>query len=150
MIISELRDVPNFVETIADRAWHAWWSDTDVQLSEYRAMIEPLVKSDGIPTAMVAHIGEHYAGSVLLIDNDLDARPQYAPWIAALWVNPDFRRKGYAAKLIYAAREKAANLGYDKCYLCATAENSPYYITRGFRLLETNVDDQNVFSIGPP
>ncbi|MEJ7011468.1 GNAT family N-acetyltransferase [Sinorhizobium meliloti] len=35
-----------------------------------------------------------------MIENDLDDRPQYTPWIAALWVEPDMRRRGIAAKLM--------------------------------------------------
>ncbi|MGH0361433.1 GNAT family N-acetyltransferase [Sinorhizobium meliloti] len=47
----------------------------------------------------------------MLIENDLDDRPQYTPWIAALWVEPDMRRRGIAAKLMEAARKQASARG---------------------------------------
>ncbi|MGJ8533181.1 MAG: GNAT family N-acetyltransferase [Alphaproteobacteria bacterium] len=147
MYISKLQDVPTFAATIADRAWRAWWTDTDVSLDEYTSSIELMAESEGIPTALVVHVGLKYLGSVLLIDNDLDVRPQFSPWIAALWVEPESRSQGCAAKLINAAREEAANLGHDTCYLCATEANSPYYIARGFQLLEPNIQGLNIFSI---
>ncbi len=146
MVISGLRDVPTFAATIADRAWHAWWADTDISLGEYKSAIERMGDSEGIPTALVAHVGSKNFGSVLLIDSDLDARPQFSPWIAALWVEPKLRRQGFAVKLIDAAREKAANLGHNTCYLCATAVNSPYYIARGFRLQETDIQGLNILT----
>ncbi|MDW6021795.1 GNAT family N-acetyltransferase [Mesorhizobium sp. BAC0120] len=149
MIISNLRSVRAFAKTVADRAWYEWWTNTDVSLAEYRSGIERMVDGDddAIPSALVAHIGKQYAGSVLLIDNDLETRPQYSPWIAALWVEPEFRRQGVAGELIEAARGQAARLGHGTCYLCATPTNSPYYLARGFRLLEPGVDGLDVFAI---
>lgn len=146
MVISELQDVPAFATTIADRDWHEWWTNTNVSLAEYRTGIEQMADSRSIPIALVAHVDDNYYGSVLLIDNDLDARPQFLPWIAALWVEPEMRRQGIAAKLIDTALERAASLGHDTCYLCATAVNSPYYINHGFALLEADVQGLNIFT----
>jgi predicted N-acetyltransferase YhbS len=142
-----MRSVRAFAKTVADRAWHEWWTNTDVSLAEYRSGIERMADDDAIPSALVAHIGKQYAGSVLLVDNDLEARRQYFPWIAALWVEPEFRRQGVATQLIEAARGEAAALGHDTRYLCATPANSPYYLARGFRLLESGVDGLDVFAI---
>ncbi|WP_325052895.1 GNAT family N-acetyltransferase (plasmid) [Sinorhizobium meliloti] len=58
----------------------------------------------------------------MLIENDLDDRPQYTPWIAALWVEPDMRRRGIAAKLMEAVRKQASAQGHAFCYLCATPD----------------------------
>jgi predicted N-acetyltransferase YhbS len=106
-----------------------------------------MIEGDDIPLALVANEHERYLGSVLLIENDLDDRPQYSPWIAALWVEPEVRRNGIAAKLIEAARNKARRRGYGQCYLCATPENSPYYLARGFEQIESDVSGLNVFRI---
>lgn len=118
-----------------------------MSLADYRAHLNPMIESDGVPLALVAHANGVYLGSVLVIECDLDDRPEYAPWIAALWVEPDARRHGIAAKLIEAARAEAAENGYDLCYLCATPDNSPYYLARGFKLIESDVSGLNVFSI---
>lgn len=147
MLISDLRDRPGFADTIADRAWHAWWTESGVPLADYRAHLDPMMEGDGVPFALVAHEGDAYVGSVLVIENDLEARPQYAPWIAALWVEPEQRRQGVAVQLIDAARAEAARLGWQACYLCATPDNSPYYLARGFRQLEADVAGLNVFVI---
>ena len=147
MEISNLRRVPRFADAIADRCWHAWWTDSGVSLSQYRAHLDPMIEDDGIPFALVAHQNEIYLGSVLVIDNDLEARPDYRPWIAALWVEANRRQRGIAAQLIETARREAAIRGHRACYLCATPENSAYYAARGFRLLESDVSGLNVFVI---
>ncbi len=145
--VSNLTTCPRWADTIANRAWHAWWTDTDVSLPEYRAHLDPMIAGNGVPFALVAHIKDVYLGSVFVIENDLHDRPQYAPWIAALWVEVEARRQGIAAKLMAAARQKASALGHETCYLCATPENSPYYLARGFKQIESDVSGLNLFSI---
>lgn len=147
MQISNLRHQPSFADTIAHRGWNAWWTESGVPLEDYRAHLDPTLITDAIPFALVAHDGETYVGSVLVIDNDLDARPDYAPWIAALWVDPDYRKRGVAAALMTQARQHIARLGHGTCYLCATVEKRPYYLKQGFTLLEENVTGLDVFSI---
>ncbi|HEV7318778.1 MAG TPA: GNAT family N-acetyltransferase [Ensifer sp.] len=132
----------------ADRAWNAWWTATDVSLAEYRAHLDPMIEGHGIPFALVAHSPGLYLGSVFVIENDLDERPQYAPWITALWVEAEARRQGIAATLLAAARQEASALGHETCYLCASPENSPYYLARGFEQIEGDVSGLNLFSIG--
>ncbi len=108
-----------------------------------------MIEGDDIPLALVAHDSGRYLGSVLLIENDLDDRPQNSPWIAALWVEPEVRRKGIAASLMEAARKEASKRGYGVCYLCATPDNSPYYLARGFAEIESAVSGLNIFTINP-
>ncbi len=147
MFISPLHRHPHFADTIAHRGWHAWWTDSGVPLVDYRKHLDPMMAQTGIPLALVAHAGETYLGSALLIESDLDARPQYAPWIAALWVDEAHRRKGIAAALMQRARTEAKRLGHDICYLCAQPKVTPYYLARGFTQIETDVAGLNVFSI---
>lgn len=145
MTISNLRNRPSFADMIADRAWHAWWTDGGMSLADYRAHLDPMMKDSGVPFALVADEGNAYLGSVLLIENDLASRPQYAPWIAALWVEPARRRQGVAGRLIDTARTEAARLGRETCYLCAAPHNWPYYLAHGFRQVEADVEGLGVF-----
>lgn len=147
MEICHLEDKPESASIISDRCWHAWWTDSDVTLAQYQTSIESMAVKGRVPSAFVAHEGETFAGSVLLIEDDLPARPLLAPWIAALWVDPGFRKRGVALRLINAARNEAAKLGFASCYLNATDINSPYYEARGFRRIESSVGDVNIFSI---
>lgn len=150
MRIDSLCNAPGFIGQVADRGWRAWWRDSGVTLAAYRAGIEASTRGSGLPISLVAHDGDTYLGSVLLIENDLDARPGLSPWIAALWVEPVARRRGIAATLIDAARAEAAAQGHATCYLCAEPQVVPYYLARGFRCLERDVEGMSVLAIHAP
>lgn len=150
MQISNLRHETVFADTVAHRGWTAWWNESGVPLSDYRAHLDLMLEEDRIPFALVAHRGDAYVGSVLVIEDDLEARPHYAPWIAALWVDPQYRRQGVAGALITRARQHIATFGHDTTYLCATPEKRPYYLKQGFALLEEDVTGLDVFSIDTP
>ena len=145
--ISNLAHVPQFADTVADRGWHAWWQHDGVSLEFYRTGLEPMLKGEGIPAGFVAHRGEAYLGSALLIENDLEARPSLSPWIAALWVDPEHRRQGIANDLMTAARAAAATVGQQTVYLCGEKKVTPYYLARGWRQIETDVGGLNVFKM---
>jgi GNAT superfamily N-acetyltransferase len=146
-VVSNLRQRPQFADTIADRGWNAWWVESGAPLPDYRAHLDPMVQGAGIPSGFVAHTGTRYLGSSLLIECDHDLRPNLTPWIAALWVEPEARRSGIARDLITAARIEAKKLGHERCYLCASPDNSPYYLNRGFEQIEADVGGLNIFSI---
>jgi GNAT superfamily N-acetyltransferase len=143
--ISNLREQGHFAFTIAERGWSEWGKQS-LTLADYLAGVEGMVLSCGIPCAFVAHKGTQYVGSVLLIDNDLSCRPQYSPWIAALWVEPAFRRRGAGERLLEAARGEAGRLGQGTSYLCAVPSKCQYYLARGFRLVERDVEGLNVLA----
>ncbi len=148
MGISDLRAVPHFAATLADRAWNAWWTDK-ISLAEYRSWVDACLVDEGVPMALVAHDGERYLGSVKLIASDLDSRPQYTPWIAALWVDPENRCQGVATRLLHEAAASAKRAGFASAYLCASAENTPFYLARNFRQIETDVEQLNIFVLEP-
>jgi GNAT superfamily N-acetyltransferase len=143
--ISNLAHVRQFADTVAERGWHAWWTDSGMTLATYRAELEPMLLGDAIPMGFVAHRGETYLGSVLLIENDLEARPQLSPWIAALWVDEQYRGQGVAQSLIGSAQTAAAKLGFSRIFLCAEAKVTPYYLRQGWEQIETNAGGLNVF-----
>jgi N-acetylglutamate synthase-like GNAT family acetyltransferase len=145
-MISNLRKVPHFADTVASRGWHAWWTDSGVPLADYRSLLNPMLESDGIPFCLVAHDGEVYQGSCVVIENDLDARPRYAPWIAALWVDPDHRSQGLASSLMREARSILHAMSVKSVYLCAKPKMTTYYLARGWNQIETDIAGLNVFA----
>jgi predicted N-acetyltransferase YhbS len=104
-----------------------------------------MITDEGIPMAAIAHEGETYFGSALLIANDLEARPQYVPWIAALWVDVPYRGQGIATALMQHLRDEAERLGYKSVYLCAEPKITPYYLARGWTQIEADVEGLTVF-----
>jgi GNAT superfamily N-acetyltransferase len=143
--ITNLGLVPQFVDTVAERGWAAWWTNSGVSRSDYRAGLEPMLIGKAIPMALVAHHEETYFGSTLLIENDLRSHPHLSPWIAALWVDEEYRGRGIATDLMAAACAAAVQIGIVKVYLCAETKVTPYYLARGWTQIETGFDGLNVF-----
>jgi GNAT superfamily N-acetyltransferase len=143
-MISNLKTVPQFADTVASRGWHAWWTRSGVPLADYRAHLDPMLASTGIPFCLVDHDDDTYRGSCLVIESDLDARPNLTPWIAALWVDEPYRRQGIAAALMQEARKY---IGASTVYLCAELKVSPYYLARGWQQIESDVMGLNVFAM---
>ena len=82
-LISNLRDRPHFRTEVADRIWRAWWRDKGTALDHIAGRVEENLRSPGIPFALVAHRDDEFLGTASVISDDMEERPQYAPWVAA-------------------------------------------------------------------
>lgn len=145
--ISDLRECSHFSADVADRIWHAWWRDKGISLGHIQDLVKQNLTSEGIPFALVAHQGGAFMGTVSVIPNDMEERPQYSPWVAAVWVDADARRFGIGSALVAAAVNAAFDLGFSQVFLCATPENSSFYQRASWKRLEEDVAGLNVFTI---
>lgn len=112
--ISDLRERPEFFDTVADRIWRAWWEPRGHPLSAITGRLSENPAGPGIPIALIAHRGDEFLGTASLIASDLDERPRYSPWVAAVWTEPDARGQGIGCALVSRARDDAFALGHDK------------------------------------
>lgn len=145
--ISELKARPEFLGDAAERVWNAWWRQDGHELDFIKGLFMENLTAETTPVALIAHEGAKFLGTVSLIDSDMEARPQYTPWVAALWVDEMQRTHGIGSALIQAAIGKARDLGFSQVYLCATADKHDYYAARDWVLIEENIEDLNIYRI---
>lgn len=145
--ISDLRDRPQFAADVADRIWKAWWRADGHELAYIRGLVDENFVSSGIPLALVAHDGGVFLGTASVIESDMEARPQYAPWVAAVWVDEAHRKSGIGAALVRAAAEAGFAKGIDTIYLCAKPAVSTFYEQMGWQRLEEGVEGLNIFAM---
>jgi GNAT superfamily N-acetyltransferase len=138
-IISDLRDMPHFFETVADRIWNAWWKRHGVPEAYIVERLRENMQGDGLPIALVAHRGPAFLGTASLLASDLDERPQYTPWVAAVWTEPNARGHGIAPALIERACAEALLRGHGRVYLCAALPRRKYYEGLGWAPIEEDV-----------
>ncbi|XHE12286.1 GNAT family N-acetyltransferase [Agrobacterium deltaense] len=137
--ISDYRDCQSHGPIIAERVWTAWWQDSGLHVGDVAEHLKDMVNPHTLPTGFVAHDDDGYVGSAFLIHCDLEERPQYLPWVAALWVEENRRGAGVARALMQAATQRAAELGHHTTYLCCEQNLETYYINCGWTVLERNV-----------
>lgn len=134
-----LKERPEFFETIADRVWREWWKHKGHSAEDVAKGLHDALDEKGCHEAFIASANGDYCGSALIIKSDLDERPEYTPWVAAVWVEPEHRRKGLGAALVAHAAKSAFESGLEQVFLCATPKNSSYYEKLGWTKIEEDI-----------
>ena len=137
--ISDLRQRPEFFDDVADRIWRAWWKADGHPLDYISGRLRENLNAAPIPFALVAHDGEAFLGTASVIASDLAERPQLSPWVAAVWVEAQARRRGVGAALVDRAALDCFALGARRAHLCARPERAGYYERLGWIPIERDV-----------
>jgi N-acetylglutamate synthase-like GNAT family acetyltransferase len=137
--ISDLRQRPEFFDSVADRIWQAWWRADGHPLDYISGRLRENLNAASIPFALVAHDGEAFLGTASVIASDLAERPQLTPWVAAVWVEPQARGRGIGAALVGRAAQDCFALGVGRVYLCARPQRSSFYEGLGWIAVERDV-----------
>ena len=150
--ISDLRHEPQFFDTVADRIWEAWWKPNGYSFEHVSNGLSQMLKGERIPFAIVAHEGDEFLGSTLGIASDMDARPQYSPWVAAVWVEPQARLKQVGRTLVGQATQMLFQRGFARVYLCSLPKRLNFYTRQGWLPIEHDVGElhQTVFVMDAP
>jgi GNAT superfamily N-acetyltransferase len=137
--ISDLRQRPEFFDIVADRIWQAWWKDGGHPLAYISGRLRQNLNAEPIPIALVAHDGAAFLGTASVIASDLEERPQYTPWVAAVWVEPQHRARGIGGALVERAARDCFALGIRRAYLCARPARMGFYQRLGWIPIERDV-----------
>jgi N-acetylglutamate synthase-like GNAT family acetyltransferase len=137
--ISDLRQRPEFFDHVADRIWRAWWKADGHPLDYISGRLRENLNATPIPFALVAHDGGTFLGTTSVIASDLAERPQLSPWVAAVWVEAQARRRGVGAALVDRATLDCFALGLSRAHLCARPQRAGYYERLGWIPVERDV-----------
>ncbi|MEO9299317.1 GNAT family N-acetyltransferase [Devosia alba] len=128
----------DLLSTVADRIWTAWSKDRGLSREQVIRNLESIIASEDEFT-LVAHAGREFVGTVSVIASDMVERPDLTPWIADVWVDPEYREHRMGSALVNAAERLAAERGEDVLYLCCVPELRPFYNGLGWTEIESNV-----------
>jgi len=106
-----------------------WGRSIGRSLADTVAGFQAILDSDR-ETALVAFVNGTPAGMVLLIDCDLESHAHLKPWLAGLFVHPDFRGKGAARALVAAVELMVGQRGDPSLYLYTAIPD--YYRSLGW------------------
>nr|WP_256702194.1 GNAT family N-acetyltransferase [Paenibacillus sp. P32E] len=93
-------------------------------------MLHSMKTEDGLPRFYIAVQNGSIIGTYALLRNDLISRQDVFPWLACLYVVPEFRGQKMGAELLQHALQKSRELGHDNLYLCTDLDG--YYERLGW------------------
>lgn len=146
MQILNLRDVPDFLPQLA--LWHqAEWShfNPGEDLRARIARMQVYLNTDFIPSTYVA-IENGVLGSAAIVAHDMDTHMELSPWLASVYVAPEYRRRGIACALINHVLVQAKQHAIEQLYLF-TPNHADYYARLGWLRQKETVYRGNAVTI---
>jgi GNAT superfamily N-acetyltransferase len=152
MQIDYLADHPHAITTLA-RWHHEQWKHLNpgTSIEQRIARLHTHLGKGQIPMTFVALCPsevrcsqpgipvterEIFVGSASLIAQDMDTRPDLSPWLASVFVAPEYRRKGIGTALVRRVIQEAARLDTTRLYLFTTPDKQRFYARLGWSLIE--------------
>ena len=140
--LKQLSECPEHLETVGLWIHNEWWSKRYDSPEIVLNWLRMHKKLDAVPYSVVALAEGEPVGSCCVIENDCIHRPQYAPWVAAVYVKPEFRRRGIASKILHEAASIAARAGVKCLFIDCLAVTAPVYEKNGWAIHEREVGDK--------
>jgi GNAT superfamily N-acetyltransferase len=135
MNIVNLASAPEHIPTIA--AWHhAEWGylNPGGALESRIERMQRYLKGASVPAMYIGVDGEHLLGTAALVESDMDSHPELSPWLASVYVNPDYRKRGVGAALVKHLVSQAKINGFSRLYLF-TPDQSKFYQGLGWEFI---------------
>jgi GNAT superfamily N-acetyltransferase len=133
--ISFLADRPEALAAVSQWVHGEWGHKFHVSLKQMENGFRGRLHRDRIPFTLVGELDGTLVATSTVVSCDLPARKDLYPWLAAVYVDPAHRGKGFGAALVRSACTRAALLGNDHLYLYT--ESAPgFYEALGWTTLE--------------
>jgi GNAT superfamily N-acetyltransferase len=71
-------------------------------------------------------------------------RPQYTPWVAAVWVEPEARGAGLGSALVRHTAEAIFRAGFRRAYLSAAPHRRSFYEGLAWTVLEEDIGKERL------
>ena len=135
--ISIRRLAPDTPEAELAARWRydAFFADGGDTFENSRDALHGFLRRQGYEIALLAECDGKPAGLCLFVRDEADPnpRPDLTPWLAALYVAPEYRKRGIGEALIKAIEDHARAVGTQTLYLY-TSEAEAFYARLGWSL----------------
>lgn len=109
---------PEFLSELARLHFEEWRHLTPGKtLADRIRKLRAMAASDEMPFMVVAFDGRQLIGSAALVYEDMTTRKDLSPWLASVFVKPEFRRKGIAKTLVGYIEKRAAQRNIRRLFL---------------------------------
>lgn len=135
MKIINLAEAPQHIPRIAQ--WHhAEWGylNPGATADDRIEKMQRYLKGSKIPAMYIALEGMELLGTAALVESDMDSHPELTPWLASVFVNPAYRKRGIGAALVNKVAEVSAHQGITALYLF-TPDQEHFYARLGWQFI---------------
>lgn len=143
--ILRLEDCPDYAPVLAYWSYNLWYRERDITYDTIIKAYRMRTGETTLPLAWAAIDDDMPVGMASLKMDDLWARKDINPWLASLFVIPEFRNRGIAEQLVSAVLEGAKYAGFPRVYLFTGPSEeidlAAYYSSRGWQYLEDEIDN---------
>lgn len=115
--IVSLVERSDLVPVVARWQWLEWGKRQGATVEQIASFLAAYCTAQGVPQGFVLLEDGMPAGTATLDHADLDARPDLTPWLANVFVAPDFRGRGHARRLVRHVEAAARAAGIGTLYL---------------------------------
>ncbi len=136
--IEQLAARPELLTTVATWIYNEWWTTvTGASIEHLVARMRDHLIHDQIPLTLFASWEGRPVGTATLLDHDVGTEewPELSPWLAAVYVVPEFRHRGVGGALVNAAVATANTLGVPVLHLM-TIGREEFYARLGWQVLD--------------
>jgi predicted N-acetyltransferase YhbS len=121
--IKNFVDCPEVLPQVAEYIFNQWFAHKPGHTLEGMLARMRGGKRSEIPIGLVAFLDGKPAGTVSLLQSDLEERKDLTPWLAGLLVFPEFRKYGVGSALVHSLVETAVKIKYSQIYLYTEIPN---------------------------
>ncbi len=133
MQILDLREEPQHIPTLAAWHHHQWSSLNPGHSLEKRiAKMQDYLGDNFVPSTLIAKTTE-LLGSAAIVENDMETKPELTPWLASVFVAPEYRNQGIGSQLVKHVMQKAKQAGIEALYLF-TPDQANFYQKLGWEV----------------
>ena len=134
--ISFLADYPANLLTVSSWVYEEWGEHMPgLTLEDLTRVFRGHLNQDRLPLTLIAHLDGQPAGTASIYIRDMDIRPDFSPWLAAVYVDPPYRKQGIGSELVKAVERTARKLQISRLYLF-TPDQEHFYTRLGWSVLE--------------
>jgi GNAT superfamily N-acetyltransferase len=145
--IFNLRTRGYHIPTIAGWLFDEWEHlRPDSSLSDVIQRLATRCRAERIPSVHVAEINGIPAGTVSLVEYELDIRSDLNPWVTAVYVHPCYRNRGIGRTLMRHIETIAIDFGIENLYLF-TPNKQNMYTNLGWKIIEKLIYHQRELTI---
>ena len=144
MEVFQLAQLPEHFDTVGTWIYNQWWrtpeNSSEIVLSKLRSHM----RLNEIPFTLIAVEDNAVIGTCSVIEDDCTSRPQYTPWVAAVYTREDRRGEGVASRLLQEAMSVASECNVERLFLQCDANKVSFYESNGWKASERTVGENKL------